>query len=248
MKTASQVLADQLAATLSEACCDSCGTMSKKTGKKVCCGGHGKPKTEAKAGKVHYAVVADLKKAAETGESLDDLMKKRYQTEENHFLYIFPDDKKAKEFAEEAGKKYGWKIQTEGHVAGMITKAFADEVAAKFGGKDVMRETIYSPEAKALEITPFLKRCFDAVTDPTPPATKTEAAEKHTHPFIKRCVAARAQKAGANPAALSRSFAICTAAKKAHPGAAKEKAKEGVPEKRMGQYEKALATARAARK
>jgi len=128
MRLATEILADQLVASLSEACCGECGSMSKQLGKKVCCGGH---KEEEK------------------------------------------------------------------------------------------------------------------------PAPKTEAADRHTHPFIKRCVAAMTGKEGSKdphkPAQLSSAFAICVASKKKHPGAAKEKAKEGVPEKKMAAYEKALSVARKAR-
>lgn len=128
MRPATAILADQLAASLAEACCGECGSMSKKLGKKVCCGGH---KEEEK------------------------------------------------------------------------------------------------------------------------PVPKTEAAERHAHPFVKRCVAELTAKGGSRdphkPAQLSSAFAICVASKKKHPGAAKEKAKEGVSEKKMTAYEKALAVARKAR-
>jgi len=240
MKTASALLADQLKSALAEACCDSCGTMSKKTGKKVCCADE-KKHEEAKAGKVHYTTVADLKKAAETGEDLGSIISKRVQTEDCHFLYIFPDAEKAKNFVEEGKKKYGWRFEADGVVAGMITRAFADSVASKFGGEDIIRAGITDPKRpkKTEGIEPFLAKLL-----------KVEA-ESHTHPFIKRCVAAMTGKDGSkdphDPKALSSAFAICTASKKRHPDAAKEKAKEGVPAGRMKTYEKALSVARKAR-
>ena len=44
MKTAMEIQAERLRETLTEACCDGCGTMSKKLGKKVCCGDKDKSK------------------------------------------------------------------------------------------------------------------------------------------------------------------------------------------------------------
>jgi hypothetical protein len=46
---------------------------------------------------------------------------------------------------------------------------------------------------------------------------------------------------------LSKAFAICTAAKKKHPGAARQKAKEGVPKERVREYETALKMGRESR-
>jgi hypothetical protein len=236
VKTTAQILADQLIASLTEACCDHCGRMRKKSSKPMCCGGK--------------------KTFDPTVEPRDEAPKPtigKMATEENHFLYEFPSPEKAKAFAEEA-KKYGWPVVVEGAIAGMITKAFADEVAGKFDGKDLVREGLKDPRAKESSITPFLMRCFEAATAKPGDETKTEAKgqEKHTHPFIKRCVAAMtsgksASRNASDPGQLSSAFAICTASKKQHPGAAKEKAKEGVPEKRMGQYEKALSKGREAR-
>jgi hypothetical protein len=38
VKSAAEIQAERLRSALTEACCDDCGTMTKKTGKKVCCG------------------------------------------------------------------------------------------------------------------------------------------------------------------------------------------------------------------
>lgn len=135
MKSAVEIRAERLRAALAEACCDDCGTASKKSGKKVCCG-----------------------------------------------------DKK---------------------------------------------------DAEAAEVEPV-----DHAGQEVP--VRTEAKEKPTtHPFIKRCVAA-ITKDDPEPdrSAVSRAFAICTAQKQKSPQAAKDKKKEGVPKKRMADYERALSSAR----
>lgn len=76
--------------------------------------------------------------------------------------------------------------------------------------------------------------------------TRTEAERPTTHPFIKRCVAAITKSQGGKPdrESVSRAFAICTAQQQRSPKAAAAKKKEGVPEKRMQDYEAALASAR----
>ncbi len=68
--------------------------------------------------------------------------------------------------------------------------------------------------------------------------SKGPGGEHHTHAFIQRCVASITQKQPDTD--TSRAFAICTAQKKKSPGAAKEKAKEGVPKERVAGYEAAL--------
>lgn len=68
------------------------------------------------------------------------------------------------------------------------------------------------------------------------PVSKGPGGEHHTHAFIQRCVAAITKDQPGMD--TSRAFAICTSAKKKHPSAAKEKAKEGV--KGVKGYEKAL--------
>jgi hypothetical protein len=47
MKPAAEIQAERLRAALTEACCDDCGAMSKKTGKKVCCSPDKKSKDQA---------------------------------------------------------------------------------------------------------------------------------------------------------------------------------------------------------
>lgn len=82
------------------------------------------------------------------------------------------------------------------------------------------------------------------------PVSQGPAGKHHTSAFVQRCVAAMtssgevdAEKKGD----LGRAFAICTAAQKKHPRFAKEKAKEGVPEVRVKEFEKALEQGREAR-
>lgn len=77
------------------------------------------------------------------------------------------------------------------------------------------------------------------------PVSTGPGGEHHTSAFIQRCVAAMTAKGEKD---LSRAFAICTAAQKKHPEAAKEKAKEGVPKARVKQFEKALKLGREARR
>jgi hypothetical protein len=77
------------------------------------------------------------------------------------------------------------------------------------------------------------------------PVSRGPEGEHHTHAFVQRCVGSITSK---NPDMdTSRAFAICQAQKKKSPEAAKEKAKEGVPAKRVGEFEKALEKGRAAR-
>jgi len=49
MRSAADIRAERLRASLTESCCDSCGTMSKKTGKKVCCADEKQEKQEKAA-------------------------------------------------------------------------------------------------------------------------------------------------------------------------------------------------------
>lgn len=73
---------------------------------------------------------------------------------------------------------------------------------------------------------------------------RAEAKESTTHPFIKRCVAAMTKDSDPDSADVSKAFAVCTAQMKRSPKAAKAKKKEGVPEGRMADYERALSKAR----
>lgn len=201
MRSMNEMRIDDLRAALAEACCDNCGAVGKA---KRCCDKKGAPERIAPE--------------SETGQDVI------VRTEEAHFIYEFPSESRAKSFVREA-ESLGWRFLRQGKLAGMMTKAAADELAAKYGGAD--------------SVSPHLSDAFRA-------QIQNEAKEKSTtHPFIKRCVAAITGKdAEPDRAEVSRAFAICTAQKKRSPKAAAAKKKEGVPKARMADYERALSSAR----
>lgn len=114
------------------------------------------------------------------------------------------------------------------------TQILADNLASS------LRETC----CDACGSTGDKSKCCKAKLDQ--PANKAAPQTEATHPFIKRCVAAMTKGKGSG-ASVSRAFAVCTASKDKNPEAAAEKEAEGVPKKRMSQYEKALTSAKKAR-
>jgi len=191
--TLAELQAERLRTALAEACCDSCGTVPKK-GKKECCS-----KKEA---------APRMEPESETGQDIVVRM------EQASFDYEFPDEESAKAFIDEA-KTFGWSFMQDGPRAKYSTKAFADDVAAKHGGRDTRDSTT---EAERPTTHPFIKRCVAAIT------------KKHGGKPDRETV--------------SRAFAICTAQKERSPKAAAAKKKEGVPKQRMKDYESALSSAR----
>ena len=100
---------------------------------------------------------------------------------------------------------------------------------------------------KPKEESTFAQRVASALTDPIEegkdkPVSKGPGGEHHTHAFVQRCVASITSKSPGMP--TDQAFAICQVSKKKNPGAAKQKAKEGVPAGRVAGYEAALAKGR----
>lgn len=98
-------------------------------------------------------------------------------------------------------------------------------------------------ESKKTEDKSFAQRVASALTDPLGEATMSPVSagpggEHHTHAFVQRCVASITSKSPGMP--TDKAFAICQVSKKKNPGAAKQKAKEGVPKGRVAGYEAAL--------